>query len=544
MKYAESVLDLIGNTPLVKLNSVTAGIRATVLAKIEFTNPGGSIKDRIAASLVAEAERSGKLQPGGTIVEPTSGNTGVGLAMVAAIRGYSSVFVAPDKVGQSKRDVLKAYGAEVVVTATNVAPDSPESYYGVSDRITSETPGAYKPNQFANQAGPAAHYDSTGPEIWHDTDGKVTHVVIGAGTGGTITGTGRYLHDVSEGRVKVIAADPAGSIYADHSAKLHGYYVEGVGEDMIPDTYDPSVPDGFVTVDDAASFEMTRRLAVEEGLLVGGSSGMAVVAALETAKDLDEDGVVVVVLPDSGRGYIDKIFNDQWMAEHGFTTSTTGDEDATAEASAGSAGAAAGGAASGATGTVAGLAAEGPAASAAEAPAASATAGTTVAQVLSDLGLTPGEYAHATPDTPVRDVLAALGGDVVLVADTGAATEFNLYGIIDREVLTGLALGELASASAGDGASAAGTSAAGNSAGGSASAAGGAGGDVTGDTAIGSLTAHLVKPQLIGACQTAEDLREKLRSERGVVVLDAGRPIALLDRTALARWATVRKDLP
>ena len=231
MKYADSVLDLVGSTPLVRLNSVTRGIRATVLAKLEYMNPGGSIKDRIAVSFVADAEASGQLRPGGTIVEPTSGNTGVGLAMVAAIRGYDAVFVTPDKVGKGKRDVLSAYGAEVVVTKTNVAPDSPESYYGVTDRLTRERAGAFKPDQFSNQAGPAAHYRTTGPEIWNDTEGRVSHVVMGPGTGGTITGTGRYLHEASDGRVRVIAADPAGSIYADHSAQLHGYYVEGVGEE-------------------------------------------------------------------------------------------------------------------------------------------------------------------------------------------------------------------------------------------------------------------------------------------------------------------------
>ncbi|WP_066140822.1 pyridoxal-phosphate dependent enzyme [Glutamicibacter mysorens] len=322
MKYASTVLDLIGNTPLVKLNRVTDGIKATVLVKLEYLNPGGSIKDRIALKMVERAEESGQLKPGGTIVEPTSGNTGVGLAMVGQLKGYNTIFVTPDKVGEEKRDVLRAYGAKVVVTPTAVAPDSPESYYGVSDRLVTEIDGAYKPDQFSNPGAPDSHFETTGPEIWNDTDGKLTHAVISAGTGGTITGTGRYLKQISADRaagpVKIIAADPDGSVYSGGTGRP--YFVEGVGEDMWPGNYDPSVPDAVEPVTDAEAFEMTRRLAKEEGLLLGGSSGMAVVAALRAAKDLGEDDVVVVIAPDGGRGYLAKIFNDQWMLDQGFTT--------------------------------------------------------------------------------------------------------------------------------------------------------------------------------------------------------------------------------
>ncbi len=320
MRYAPSVIDLIGDTPLVRLNRVTAGVRATVLAKVEFFNPGGSAKDRIAVNIVDAAERDGMLRPGGTIVEPTSGNTGVGLALVAQQRGYRCVFVVPDKVAEDKRAVLRAYGAEVVVAPTSVEPDDPRSYYSVSDRLVAEIPGAFKPNQYANPQGPRSHYESTGPEIWRDTEGQVTHFVAGIGTGGTISGAGRFLKDASHGRARIIGADPVGSIYS--GGPVHTYDVEGVGEDFWPDAYDRTVVDEIHRIPDAESFSMTRRLAREEGLLVGGSSGMAVVAALRTAASLPDEAVVVVLLPDHGRGYLSKLFDDEWMAARGYDTAT------------------------------------------------------------------------------------------------------------------------------------------------------------------------------------------------------------------------------
>ncbi|MFH9354345.1 cystathionine beta-synthase [Kitasatospora sp. NPDC017646] len=321
MRYHNSIIDLVGNTPLVKLNKVTEGISATVLAKVEYFNPGGSVKDRIAMRMIEAAEASGALKPGGTIVEPTSGNTGVGLAIVAQQKGYKCIFVCPDKVSTDKINTLRAYGAEVVVCPTAVAPEHPDSYYNVSDRLVRETPNAWKPDQYSNPENPASHYHSTGPELWEQTEGKITHFVAGVGTGGTISGTGNYLKEASGGKVKVVGADPEGSVYSGGTGRP--YLVEGVGEDFWPTAYDRNVADEIVAVSDKDSFQMTRRLAKEEGLLVGGSCGMAVVAALEVARKLGPDDVVVVLLPDGGRGYLSKIFNDDWMADYGFLPSST-----------------------------------------------------------------------------------------------------------------------------------------------------------------------------------------------------------------------------
>ncbi|NKB91310.1 MAG: cystathionine beta-synthase [Candidatus Nanopelagicales bacterium] len=331
MHYVDSVIELIGNTPLVRLNKVTEGIvpkdGPIVLAKVEYLNPGGSIKDRIAVRMIDAAEEEGLLKPGGTIVEPTSGNTGVGLAMVAQQRGYHCIFVCPDKVSEDKRNVLRAYGADVVVCPTAVDPEDPRSYYSVSDRLARETPGGWKPDQYSNPHNPRSHYEVTGPEVWDQTQGRITHFVAGVGTGGTITGTGRYLKEVSDGAVKIIGADPEGSVYSGGTGRP--YLVEGVGEDFWPTTYDQEICDEIIAVSDAESFEMTRRLAREEGLLVGGSCGMAAVAALRVASTAEPGDVIVVVLPDSGRGYLSKVFNDDWLASYGFlppsTDSTVGD---------------------------------------------------------------------------------------------------------------------------------------------------------------------------------------------------------------------------
>ncbi len=311
------MLDLVGNTPLLRLSKTTDGARPLVLAKVEYMNPGGSVKDRIALRMVEAAEADGSLKPGGTIVEPTSGNTGVGLAMVAQAKGYKCVFVCPDKVSEDKRNVLKAYGAEVVVCPTAVAPEHPDSYYNVSDRLVREIEGAWKPDQYSNPNNPRSHYETTGPEIWEQTDGRITHFVCGVGTGGTISGIGRYLKEKSGGAVQVIGADPHGSVYSGGTGRP--YLVEGVGEDFWPTTYDRDIADRIIEVSDRDSFAMTRRLAREEALLVGGSSGMAAFAAVQLAHELDDpEAVIVVLLPDSGRGYLTKVFNDEWLGQYGF----------------------------------------------------------------------------------------------------------------------------------------------------------------------------------------------------------------------------------
>jgi len=321
MQVYDSLIEMFGNTPLVKLRRVALPSQADVLAKVEYFNPGGSVKDRIALRMVEAAEASGALQPGGTIVEPTSGNTGIGLAIVAQEKGYKCLFVCPDKVSQDKISVLRAYGADVVVCPSSVAPDHPDSYYSVSDRLVAQTEAGWKPNQYANPDNPSSHYQTTGPEIWEQTQGKVTHFVAGIGTGGTISGTGRYLKEVSGGRVRIVGADPEGSVYSGGGGRP--YLVEGVGEDIWPETYDKNICDQIIAVSDAESFRMTRRLAREEALLVGGSSGLAAVAAVRVAASAAPGDVIVVLLPDGGRGYLAKIFNDEWMADYGFLSSET-----------------------------------------------------------------------------------------------------------------------------------------------------------------------------------------------------------------------------
>jgi cystathionine beta-synthase len=325
----DSILDTIGNTPLVRLSRIGAGLRPQLVAKLEAFNPGGSIKDRVAVALVEAAERDGRLRPGGTIVEPTSGNTGTGLAIVARLKGYRVIAVMPDKMSREKIDLLRAYGAEVVVAPTDVAPDSPQSYYRVADRLTDEIPGAFQPNQYANPANPRAHYESTGPELWAQLGDRITHLVAGVGTGGTITGTVRYLRE-HKPELIVIGADPEGSIYSGGADNVRPYLVEGVGEDFWPETFDPSVVDRWVTVSDRDAFLTTRRLAHAEGILAGGSGGLALHAALQVAAEVeDPEALIVVILPDGGRSYLSKIYSDGWMRQYGFlergTDLTVGD---------------------------------------------------------------------------------------------------------------------------------------------------------------------------------------------------------------------------
>lgn len=311
-----TVLDLVGGTPLVRLQRLSREVAPTLLAKLEFMNPGGSVKDRIGLRMIEQAEREGKLQPGGTIVEPTSGNTGVGLAIAAALKGYRCVFVMPDKIAEEKRALLRAYGAEVVICPTSVPPESPESYYSVSDRLAEEIPGAYKPDQYSNPANPQAHYETTGPELWEETGGQLDAIVLSVGTGGTITGTARYLKE-QKPDLLVVGADPEGSIFSNPD-NVHPYLVEGIGEDFWPTTFDPSVVDEYVTVSDRDSFRTARRLAREEGILVGGSGGTAVWAMLQVAARFGPEATIVTLIPDSGRGYLSKVYDDNWLLEHGF----------------------------------------------------------------------------------------------------------------------------------------------------------------------------------------------------------------------------------
>jgi cystathionine beta-synthase len=321
MEVHKTILDVVGNTPLVRLNKVSQDLEPTILAKLENLNPGGSVKDRIGIAMVEQAEQRGLLKPGGTIIEPTSGNTGVGLAIVASVKGYKMIFVMPDKMSEEKRSILRAYGAKVVVTPTNVPPESPEHYTKVAERLSRETPHAYMPNQYENQSNPDAHYRTTGPEIWRQTDGKVDVFVCGMGTGGTITGIGRFLKEKKK-NLKVVGADPEGSIfysrYHGHKEEPHQYKVEGIGEDFMPGTMDMSIVDDVIQVSDRDAFRMARRLAREEGILVGGSGGTAVHATVKVAEHLPEDKTIVTLLPDTGRNYLSKLFSDKWMKEQGF----------------------------------------------------------------------------------------------------------------------------------------------------------------------------------------------------------------------------------
>jgi len=313
-----TVLELVGATPIVRLDSLGAAVEATLLAKLEYLNPGGSLKDRIGLPLIEAAERDGKLRPGGTIVEPTSGNTGVGLAIGATIKGYRCIFVMPDKMSQEKIALLRAYGAEVVICPTAVPHDSPESYYSVSDRLAEEIPGAYKPDQYSNMANPEAHYRATGPEIWEQTGGEIDALVISVGTGGTISGVGRYFKE-RKPEVLIVGADPEGSVYtAQDESGVHPYLVEGIGKDTWPKTMDASVVDEWVRVSDRDSFLVARRLAREEGILAGGSGGTSVYAALEVARRFGPEARILTMIPDSGRSYLSKFYDDKWMLEHGF----------------------------------------------------------------------------------------------------------------------------------------------------------------------------------------------------------------------------------
>ena len=320
MEICRTILDAVGNTPLVRLNQISARLDVDILAKLENLNPGGSVKDRIGIAMIDDAEKKGFLKPGGTIIEPTSGNTGTGLAMVACVRGYKMVFTMPDKMSEEKRSLLRAYGARVVVTPTNVTPDSPEHYINVAQRLAKETPNSFMPNQYVNTANPKAHYQTTGPEIWKQSGGKLDTFVCGMGTGGTITGTGRYLKEKKKS-IRIVGVDPEGSIYHPRFYKKkenpHQYKIEGIGEDFMPGTMDLGVVDDVIPVSDKDAFQTARKLAREEGILVGGSGGAAVYAALKIAEKMRKGQTIVTLLPDSGRNYLTKLFSDQWMKEQG-----------------------------------------------------------------------------------------------------------------------------------------------------------------------------------------------------------------------------------
>ena len=330
MKFKENILETVGKTPLVRLNRVAEGVKCQLFAKVEFFNPGGSVKDRIGMFILNDAIKAGKLKPGGTIVECTSGNTGAGLAIAAAVLGYKAIFTMPDKMSKEKIRLLKSYGAEVITCPTNVAPDDPQSYYSVAKRIVEETDNAVLGNQYYNPMNPEAHYHTTGPEIWADTAGMIDYFVAGVGTGGTISGTARYLKEQNP-NIQIVGADPEGSMlreyfYTKNLGDARPYLVEGIGEDIIPDTFQPQYIDDIYTVGDKESFRMARRLSREEGLMVGGSCGSAAHVAVELAKTLDEDKVVVVLLPDTGERYLSKFHSDEWMRENQMLDDTPGDE--------------------------------------------------------------------------------------------------------------------------------------------------------------------------------------------------------------------------